>query len=67
MAPKSKFLLKDSPPEIIEAATARPKGRSYDPEYGKKAGGIRVDDLVLGMKVGNNQLWNDGIMEWMWE
>ncbi|CAB9521251.1 Lipase, putative [Seminavis robusta] len=51
MAPKSKFLLKDSPPEVIQASDGAPKGRSYNASYAKQPGGVRVDDLVVGMKL----------------
>ena len=59
MAPKSKFLLKDSPPEVIAASGGTPKGRTYDAEYAKKPGGIRVDDLVMGMKLASLAITDD--------
>jgi hypothetical protein len=59
MAPKSKFLLKDSPHEVIAASDSQPKGRSYDPSYAGKPGGIRVDDLVVGMKLASLAITDD--------
>lgn len=51
MAPKSKFLLKDSPSNILAAAgDIKPKGRSYDSRYSVKPGGIKINELVQGMK-----------------
>jgi Lipase (class 3) len=59
MAPKAKFLLKDSPPEVIAASDSQPKGRSYSTSYARKPGGIRVDDLVMGMKLASLAITDD--------
>ena len=59
MAPKSTFLLKDSPPEIIAAADIKPKGRTYSTPHSQQPGGIKVDDLVLGMKLASLAISDD--------
>lgn len=51
MPSASRFVLKDSPPEILEAAKVEPQGRSYSIEHSKQPGGIKIDELTLGMKL----------------
>lgn len=55
------FILKDSPEEIIEAAgpDVQPKGRTYDLKYSEQPGGIRCDELVLGMKLASIAITDD--------
>lgn len=59
MAPKKKFLLKDSPTEAIAAADAKPKGRTYDSKYSQRPGGVKIDELVLGMKLASVAITDD--------
>jgi len=59
MAPKSNFCLKDSPPQAIQNAGVKPKGRSYDSKYSHQPGGIKADDLLLGMKLASVAITDD--------
>ena len=63
MAPKSSFLLKDSPKELIEAAAEQdglePKGRTYSSRLGQKPGGIKAEELLLGMKMASLAITDD--------
>jgi Lipase (class 3) len=63
MGKKTVFLLKDSPADLIAAATATgkgiPKGRTYSKEYSDKPGAIRIDDLVMGMKYASLAITDD--------
>ncbi|KAL7551175.1 hypothetical protein ACHAWF_014367 [Thalassiosira exigua] len=51
MPKKSEFILKDSPPELIEAAGVEPKGRAYAESQASKPGAARVGELLLGTKL----------------
>lgn len=59
MAPKSKFLLKDSPPEVIAASGGTPKGRTYSSPHSQHPSGIRAEDLALGMKLASLAITDD--------
>ena len=51
MPKKEEFVLKDSDPEFIKAAGVQPRGREYDASCAKKAGAIRIDEVLLGTKL----------------
>ena len=51
MPKKEDFILKDSPQSLIDAAAVAPSGRNYDPEYAKKPGAARIEDILLGTKL----------------
>lgn len=55
----SSFLLKDSPPALIAASGVPPKGRTYSARYATQPGGIRIDDVVLGMKYASVAITDD--------
>lgn len=63
MGKKAVFLMKDSPEDLIAAAKATgkgvPKGRTYSQEYAEKPGGIRIDDLVMGMTYASLSITDD--------
>ena len=48
---KHAFLLKDSPQDLIDAASTKPQGRSYSKEIAEThPGSIRIEEVVQGMK-----------------
>ena len=48
---KHAFLLKDSPQDLIDAASIKPQGRSYSKEIAEThPGSIRIEEVVQGMK-----------------
>jgi hypothetical protein len=51
MPSAKRFILKDSPPEVLAVADVEPKGRTYTTEYSKYPGAVRVEDLVLATKL----------------
>ena len=51
MPKKEEFILKDSPQSLIDASGVAPRGRTYDPEYAKKPGAARIEDILLGTKL----------------
>eukprot|EP00542_Grammatophora_oceanica_P020530 CAMPEP_0194046296 /NCGR_PEP_ID=MMETSP0009_2-20130614/20376_1 /TAXON_ID=210454 /ORGANISM="Grammatophora oceanica, Strain CCMP 410" /LENGTH=50 /DNA_ID=CAMNT_0038691521 /DNA_START=107 /DNA_END=256 /DNA_ORIENTATION=+ len=50
MPSAKRFVLKDSPADVLDAADEEPKGRNYDASYAEQPGGVKVEDLVMGMK-----------------
>ena len=46
-----RFVLKDSPPEVIEAAKNEPQGRSYNTERSQQPGGIKIEEVSMGLKL----------------
>jgi pimeloyl-ACP methyl ester carboxylesterase len=59
MPSAKRFVLKDSPPEILEVAKVKPKGRTYDPAYSQKPGGVHIEELVLAMKLASIAITDD--------
>lgn len=51
MPSAKRFILKDSPPDLLAVADVEPKGRTYTTEYSKQPGAVRVEDLVLATKL----------------
>lgn len=59
MPSAKRFILKDSPPEVLERANQEPKGRTYDSDYSTQPGGVRIDEVVLGMKLASIAITDD--------
>lgn len=59
MPSAKRFVLKDSPPEVLERAKVEPKGRTYDPEYAEQPGAIRIEELTLAMKLASIAITDD--------
>ena len=59
MPSAKRFILKDSPPEVLAVAKDAPKGRTYDKEYSSKPSGIKIDELVLAMKLASLAITDD--------
>lgn len=54
------FILKDSPPDLIDAASVKPQGRKYTKEIAEsQPGSIKLDEVVLGMKYASLAITDD--------
>mmetsp|Transcript_21779 Transcript_21779/g.47520 ORF Transcript_21779/g.47520 Transcript_21779/m.47520 type:complete len:491 (+) Transcript_21779:64-1536(+) len=54
------FILKDSPPDLIDAASVKPQGRKYNKEIAEsQPGSIKIEDVVQGMKYASLAITDD--------
>lgn len=60
MPSAKRFVLKDSPPEVREAAPdVEPHGRTYSKPHSQQPGGVRIEEVVLAMKLASLAITDD--------